>query len=179
MTYLHNSNYAVGAAQVHEQLAQIGNSQTREQMEIPIAITHLLPTGLKGALCAVLLLGLFGGDSSHLHSWGSLFIQDVVIPLRKTPLAPKQHIRLLRWSIVGVAIFVFFFGIYFPLTGYIKMWWIVTMSVYISGAGAVIIGGLYWRKGTTAGAWAALLTGSTLSLIGITAESVYGNSFPP
>jgi SSS family solute:Na+ symporter len=178
MTYLHDSTYASGAAQVRQELAQIANPQTREQMEIPIALTHLLPSGLKGALCAILLLGIFGGDSTHLHSWGSLFIQDVVLPLRKKPLSPHQHIRLLRWSVVGVAVFVFFFGIYFPLADYISMWWTVTMSIYIGGAGAVIIGGLYWKKGTTAGAWAGLLTGSILSVSGIAAQSIYGKGFP-
>ena len=37
----------------------------------------------------------------------------------------------------------------------------------VVGAGAVIIGGLYWRRGTTAAAWAAMLTGMTTSLAGI------------
>jgi SSS family solute:Na+ symporter len=178
MTYLHDPAYATGAAQVHADLAKISNAQTQEQMEIPVAITHLLPAGLRGALCAILLLGVFGGDSTHLHSWGSLFIQDVVLPLRRKPFTPEQHIRLLRWSIVGVALFVFLFGIYFPLADYIGMWWSVTMSIYVGGAGAVIIGGLYWKRGTTAGAWAGFLSGSTLSLIGIACQQIYGKAFP-
>ncbi len=178
MTYLRDPAYAAKAVQVHADVARIDNPQTQEQMEIPIAITHFLPEGLRGALCAVLLLGLFGGDSSHLHSWGSLFIQDVVLPLRRKPFTPHQHIWLLRWSIVGVALFVFFFGIFFPLVDYISMWWTVTMSIYIGGAGAVIIGGLYWKKATTAGAWTGFLTGFFLSMAGITAQQLYGKSFP-
>jgi SSS family solute:Na+ symporter len=31
----------------------------------------------------------------------------------------------------------------------------------------VIIGGLYWRRGTTAAAWSALITGSTIAVAGI------------
>ncbi len=177
MTYLHNP-HSSGAMAVHADLAQISNAQTREQMEIPIALTHLLPSGMRGALCAILLLGILGGDSTHLHSWGSLFIQDVVMPFRRKPFTPEQHIRLLRWSIAGVALFVFFFGIYFPLADYISMWWTVTMSLYIGGAGSVIIGGLYWKKGTTAGAWAGLLTGFAASMAGILAQQLYGHAFP-
>jgi SSS family solute:Na+ symporter len=172
MTYLHHPHFAAGATLVRADLAKISNPQTQEQMTIPITVIHLLPTGLKGALCAILLLGIFGGDSTHLHSWGSLFIQDVILPLRKKPLAPEQHIRLLRLSMTGVAVFAFIFGSLFPPTDYIYMWWNVTTSIYVAGAGAAIIGGLYWKKGTTAGAWAGALTGSLLSLAGIVARLI-------
>jgi len=47
------------------------------------------------------------------------------------------------------------------------MWWAVTTAIYVGGVGATIIGGLYWKKGTTPGAWAALIAGSTLSVSGI------------
>ncbi len=172
MTYLHHPHFAAQAAQVQADLATIANPQTREQMTIPIAVVHLLPTGLKGALCAILLLGIFGGDSTHLHSWGSLFIQDVILPVRKKPLTPEQHIRLLRFSMTGVAVFAFIFGSLFPPTDYIFMWWNITTSIYVAGAGAAIIGGLYWKKGTSAGAWAGALSGSFLSLAGIVARLV-------
>ncbi len=178
MTYLHDPAYASEANQVNAELAKISNAQTQEQLEIPITITHILPTGMRGALCTILLLGLLGGDSGHLHSWGSLFIQDVVLPLRGRPFTPKQHVRLLRWSIAGVALFVFLFGIYFPLVDYISMWWTVTMCIYVSGAGSVIIGGLYWKKATTTGAWSGFLTGFTLSIIGIIIQEIYGKHFP-
>lgn len=175
MTYLHSPHYAAGAAQVHGELAHLSNAQTREQMEIPIAITHLLPPGLRGALCAILLLGIFGGDSTHLHSWGSLFIQDVVLPWRKKPFTPRQHIRLLRLSMAGVALFAFLFGALVDLADYIQMWWSATQSIYVGGAGAAIIGGLYWKKGTTAGAWVGLIAGSVLSCGGIVLQAVYAH----
>jgi SSS family solute:Na+ symporter len=166
-TYLNNPAYAAGAAEVHATASRIANPQIQEQMTIPIAVTHILPPGLHGALCAVLLLGLFGGDSSALHSWGSLLIQDFILPLRRRPLSPSQHILLLRCAIAGVALFAFVFGVVYAQTEYIQMWFAVTQSIYIGGAGAVIIGGLYWKKGTTAGAWSAMLTGSLLSTGGI------------
>jgi solute:Na+ symporter, SSS family len=178
MTFLNHPTYAAQAAPAHAELAQITNAWTHERLEVPIAVTHFLPTGLRGALCVILLLGIFGGDSTHLHSWGSLFIQDVALPLRRKPFTPEQHIRLLRWAITGVAAFAFCFGILFPLTDYIQMWWWVTQGIFIGGGGAVIIGGLYWKKGTTAGAWTALLTGFILSLLGITAQEMYGPAFP-
>jgi SSS family solute:Na+ symporter len=50
--------------------------------------------------------------------------------------------------------------------------------VYVGGAGAAIIGGLYWKNGTTAGAWAALATGSVLAGGGIVARQIWRRDFP-
>ena len=174
MAYLYHPDFAAESARVHELVSQIPDPQTQQQMLLPVAVTQLLPAGIKGLLCVVLLMGVFGGDSTHLHSWSSLFVQDVLVPLRKKPFAPKQHIRILRGAVIGVAVFVFLFGALFPQTDYVVMWFNVTTAIYVGGAGAVIIGGLYWKKGTTAGAWAALLTGSGLSFGGIVMQQLCG-----
>jgi SSS family solute:Na+ symporter len=123
-------------------------------------------------------MGLLGGDAVHLHSWGSIFVQDVLVPLRKKPFGPRAHILVLRASMFGVALFAFLFGCLFHQTEYIQMWWSITAALYIGGAGAAIIGGLYWKKGTTAGAWTAMLTGSVLAGGGILLRQYYGDSFP-
>jgi SSS family solute:Na+ symporter len=165
MTFLYHGGAASEAIQAA--MGRIPDVRTQEQMTLPVGLAHILPVGIKGLFVAVVLMGIFGGDGMHLHSWSSIFIQDVIIPLRKKPLTTKQHLKLLRWSAVGVALFVFIFGALFKQTEYVAMWFIVTMSIYIGGAGCCIIGGLYWSKGTTAGAWTGLLTGSILSTGGI------------
>lgn len=178
ITYLEHPDFQVQSEIVHQTVAQISNPQLAKQMELPIAVSHLLPVGIKGIFCAVLLMGVFGGDSTHLHSWGTIFVQDVLVPLRRKPFKPERHILVLRISIVCVAVFAFLFGACFQQTEYIVMWWAVTTAIYVGGAGAVIIGGLYWKKGTTAGAWAALVAGSGLSVGGIIARQIFGDSFP-
>ena len=181
MTYLHHPHFAAGAARVHEAIGHISNPQAREEMESPIALAYLLPVGIKGIFCAVLLMGIFGGDATHLHSWGSIFIQDVLVPLRKKPFGPRVHLWILRASIAGVACFAFFFGTFFHLSDYIQMWWTLTQTIFAGGAGSAIIGGLYWKKGTAAGAWSAFIVGSTLSVGGIVLQQIYtyhGMVFP-
>jgi SSS family solute:Na+ symporter len=167
LVFLYHPDFTAQGEHVRELVSRIPDSKMQEQMLLPIAVTELLPIGIKGALCVILIMGIFGGDSTHLHSWSGLFIQDVLVPLRKKTFGPKRHILALRLSVIGVALFVFLFGAFFPPTEYIIMWWGVTMAIYVGGAGAVIIGGLYWKKGTEAGAWTALLTGSTLAVSGI------------
>jgi solute:Na+ symporter, SSS family len=176
ITYLGHPDFAAASAGAKDAISEISQPQIQKQMTIPVALSHLLPIGIKGALCAVLLMGIFGGDSTHLHSWGGILAQDVILPRLKKPPTPQQHIRLLRRCIVGVAIFAFFFGVFFRQTEYIMMWWSVTTAVYVGGAGAAIIGGLYWKKGTTAGAWAAVVSGSILSGGGILAYKVWGDA---
>jgi SSS family solute:Na+ symporter len=138
----------------------------------------MLPIGIKGMLLAILLMGVFASESNHLHSWGGIFVQDIVLPLRKKPLTPRGHIRALRLGMAGVAVFAFCFGALFKQTEYINMWWQVTTAVFVGGAGASIIGGLYWKKGTAAGAWVATLLGSALSCGGILARQYWGDAFP-
>lgn len=177
-TFLAHADFAAAAAPAKEAIAGIADPQLRQQMSVPVALAHLLPIGIKGLLCAILLMGIFGGDSNHLHSWGGIFVQDVILPLRRTPLTPEQHIRWLRWGMVGVAGFAFGFGALFRQTEYIMMWWQVTTAVFVGGAGSAIIGGLYWKKGTTTGAWCATILGSVLSCGGILARQIWGERFP-
>jgi SSS family solute:Na+ symporter len=177
MAYLNHPHFAAQAAEVRNAVAQIPDHQTQEQMLLPVALSHLLPAGVRGALCVILMMGLFGGDGAALHSWGSLFIQDILVPLQRKPYGPKQHILYLRVSILGVALFSFVFGILFRQTDYLLMWWSITGAVFVGGAGAAIIGGLYWSKGTATGAWAAMVTGSFLSVGGIILREINPN-FP-
>ena len=177
LAFLHDPHFAASAAAIESSVQHISNPQAREQMELPIAIGTFLPVGVKGALCAIFLMGIFGGDATHLHSWGSIFVQDILVPLRKKPFETEQHLRILRWAMASVAVFAFSFGCLFHLSQYINMWWQITTAIYVGGAGSAIIGGLYWKKGTTAGAWAALVTGATLSLAGIAVKQI-DHDFP-
>ena len=42
----------------------------------------------------------------------------------------------------------------------------------MGGIGCAVIGGLYWKRGTTAGAWAGMITGSTLAFCGIVLRNI-------
>ena len=177
LTYLGHPDFTQASTEARQAIGEISQAQIQKQMTIPVALSHMLPIGVKGALCAVLLMGIFGGDSTHLHSWGGILAQDIILPRLKKPPTPEKHIRLLRRCIIGVAVFAFLFGAFFRQTEYIVMWWSVTTAVYVGGAGAAIIGGLYWKKGTTAGAWASVISGSVLSGGGILAYKLFGDTF--
>jgi SSS family solute:Na+ symporter len=177
MTYLGHEKYAEGAAQANEIVSGISQHQIQEQMRIPIAVSEMLPVGIKGLFCMIVLMGVISGDGMHLHSWGSIFVQDVLVPLRKEPFTPAEHIRVLRWALAGVAFFAFIFGSLFRQTEYVIMWFNITASIFMGGAGSAIIGGLYWKKGSTAGAWAGMITGCALSFGGIITRQINPDFF--
>jgi SSS family solute:Na+ symporter len=164
---------AHGSAAMKPALDHISSDTTRNQMEIPIALSQRLPMGIRGLFVAVLLMGVFAADGMHLHSWSSIFIQDIVMPLRKTPLSKRQHLILLRAGIVGVAVTIFLFGVFFDPGEYMVMWWALTEAIFTGGAGACIIGGLYWSRGTSAGAWTASIVGFICCFGGLLVRQMY------
>jgi len=136
-----------------------------------------------GALCAVMLATFITTHDTYLHSWGSILIQDVIMPFRKKPLSPQQHFKMLRYSIFAVALFIFFFSLLFRQTDYIAMFFAITGAIYLGGAGTVIIGGLYWKRGTAAAAWTSLIAGAALAAAGILLDQIWpimygGDKFP-
>jgi SSS family solute:Na+ symporter len=177
-TYTHHPDFHGATDQVHQAVSSITDPNIRDQMFTPVALRYLLPAGIKGLFCAIMVLGLMAGDASHLLTWGSVCIQDIVLPIRGgRPLSPRQHIIILRCAVAGVAVFGFVFSLIWPLTQAITFWWDVTQAVFTGGAGAAIIGGLYWKKGTTSGAWTAVIVGSILATVGIIGRR-YSPYFP-
>ena len=139
----------------------------RNQLRIPVTLAELLPAGLLGAFAAV-MLGLFiSTHDTYLHSWGSMFVQDVIMPFRKEPYTKEEHLKVLRRSIMGVAIFIFLYSWLVPQTQHIMLFFAVTGAIFAGGSGAVIVGGLYWRRGTTLGAWLALGGGAIVAIAGV------------
>jgi len=166
-TVTHHADFSALADGVNATLSTVGNEAMRSQMRGPLVLAELLPVGLMGAFAAVMLAAFISTHDTYLHSWGSIFIQDVVMPFRKERLSQRQHLRLLRWSIFGVAVFIFFFSLLFQQSEYIFLFFAITGAIFAGGSGAVIIGGLYWKRGTAPAAWAALITGSTIAVGGI------------
>lgn len=173
VAYMRHPAFAVESAPIHSDIAQIADPYLQKQMTVPIALSHLLPIGIKGLFVAIMIMGLVAGDSGHLHSWGSIFVQDVLLPLKKKAMSPAQHIWALRLAVTGVALFALFFSTVWTQTQFINLWWTITGGIFTGGAGAAIIGGLYWRRGTTTAAWAATLTGSILAFGGMLTGSFW------
>ena len=171
-TFLHHADFATQAQGALAALDAIESEQIRSQLTVTIGISHLLPAGIMGLFAAVMLAAFISTHDTYLHAWGSIFIQDVVMPIRQNLLGnedvlkPEAHIRLLKWSILGVCVFILLFSLLFSQQQDILMFFALTGTIYLGWAGAAIVGGLYWSRGTTAGVWWAAITGVVLAILG-------------
>jgi SSS family solute:Na+ symporter len=176
-TILHHPDFAERAVYVDGVLESAESDTLRNQFRVPVVLTTLLPKGLMGAFAAVMIAAFISTHDTYLHSWGSIFIQDVVIPFRKRPLSREQHLRTLRLSILGVAVFIFLFSLLFQQSQYIFLFFAITGAIFAGGSGSVLIGGLYWKRGTTPAAWGAMIVGSSVAVGGIIVHQVVDDFF--
>ncbi|BCU78051.1 hypothetical protein [Luteolibacter sp. LG18] len=147
-------------------LEQQHGAAVRGQMTVSTALAFILPVGGKGLFLAIMVAAMISSKSAFIHSFGSIFVQDVVMPFRKTAPAPERQLRWLRLSMFGVTAFAILFGCLYRQTESILMYFALSNTLWLGGSGAILIGGLYWKKGNTRGAYAAMGVGAVLGLGG-------------
>ncbi len=172
-TLLHNAHYGAQAAAINHAISLIPSKSIQDEMTVPIALAHLLPVGIKGLLVMVVVFLSFTCHDTYMHAWGSIFVQDIVLPLRNRGFEPQEQIRWLRWSIFAVAVFAFCFSLIYTEPDKVLYFQAITGTIWLAGAGAVMIGGLYSRFGTTAGAYAALIVGGALGICDLVVPKVW------
>ncbi|MBO5306791.1 MAG: sodium:panthothenate symporter [Lentisphaeria bacterium] len=148
------------------------------QMIVPVVIKEILPVGLTGIFCALMIFLMVSTDTTYMHSWGSIIVQDFVVPLRKKSFTPEQQLLALRLAISGVGIFAFIFSLFFAQIDFIWMFFSITGAIWI-GAGIVIVLGLYWSRGTSAGAFSALISGAVIATSAIIAQQIWATDIYP
>ncbi len=149
------------------------------QMRVPMALKTMLPIGITGIFCALCVFLLISTDTTYLHSWGSIIVQDVILPIRGKPFTPRQHLTLLRIIIAAVALFAFIFSSFFGQVDFIVMFFAITGMIWLGGAGPCIVLGLYWKRATAAGAFVALTIGSTLAVTGMVLQNYWETGIYP
>ena len=170
--FMNHPDYQSVADSVNSSLAGLSTDTLRSQMRAPFVLSEVLPVGLLGAFAALMLAAFISTHDTYLHSWGSIFIQDVIMPFRDKPFDKDTHIKVLRYSIFGVAIFIFLFSLLFSQSQKIALYFAVTAAIFSGGCGAVIIGGLYWDRGTTAAAWTAMVVGAVIGVGGTLVKQI-------
>ncbi len=163
---------------IQDSLAQTANTTLKGQGLVPTALSMIMPGGLLGLFVAVMFAAMLTTDDTYIHSWGSIFIQDVIMPFKKKPFTPKQHIWVLRASIVFVGIFAWCFSFFYSQNTPVYLFFALTGAI-VSGAGAVVIGGLYWKRGGTIAAWSSYIFSAVTGVAGIIIPFHWKESIAP
>jgi SSS family solute:Na+ symporter len=181
---MHNGDWSMIASKINGVLDSISsnpNDIMRQQLTTSVALTAFLPIGLLGAFCAVMICAFLSVQQTYMHSWGSILIQDIVLPMRNKPVAAGQHLKMLRLAILGVGLFTFLFSLFFAQYDAILMFFALTGLMFLGGGGTVIVLGLYWKRGTTAAAYSAMTVGPVAFAFGFITQKlwpVYHNGEP-
>ena len=170
--FMNHPDYASIADSVSVTLSEFDTDALRTQLRAPLVLSEILPVGLLGAFAALMLAAFISTHDTYLHSWGTILIQDVIMPFRDKPFDKETHLKVLRYSIFGVAIFIFLFSLLFQQNQKIALFFAITAAIFAGGSGAVIIGGLYWKRGTTAAAWTSMIVGAVIGVGGIIVKQV-------
>ena len=134
------------------------------QMMTAVGVRHMLPPGLSGLFCLLMIMAMISTDDTRIFSSALTITQDVVMPFIKKPLTPVQHLWVIRGVAICVGIAFYIGSTMMSQLDYINLF-ISSMTTLWTGAGSMVMLGLYTRFGTTYGAWASLLTGCSFALL--------------
>jgi len=140
-------------------LAYLGPGQNSLEA-MPTMLARILPAGILGLVVAGMLAATMSVNSSYLLGWSSVIAQDIVLPLRGTPLSSRAQVVLNRVTNLFVSLFVLFWGLWYTLPGPTYFYLTITASIYLGGTLAAVIAGLFWSRAQALGAYCALLLGT-------------------
>ncbi|MFA6816795.1 MAG: sodium:panthothenate symporter [Lentisphaeria bacterium] len=149
------------------------------QMMMPTVMSQTLPVGLLGAFCLLMIMLLISTDDSRIFNATGCIVQDMILPYIKKRMTPKEHIRLIRLTALGVTLFFLAVALFFAQIDYITMFTTIMCALWLGGAGPIMIFGLYSRFGNLTGAWCSLIFGSGTSLIGLILQRNWARAVYP
>lgn len=145
--------------QFQEAIASGGDVNTQAAM--PLFLAKIIPSGLLGLVTAGMVAAFMSTHDSYLLCWSGVITQDIVAPLTKNGLTEKQRILVTRIGILATGIMLLIWGLWYEVSSNLWQYMAITGTVYLAGVFPVVIGGLYWSRSSSTGAYIALLGGLT------------------
>ena len=104
---------------------------------------------------------------SYLLCWSSIFINDIVVPMRRKEMTDAHKIWLTRVAIVCCGIFVLLWGYLYKPPQTVLRFMIITGTMYSASVLLTTAMGLYWKRANTVGTFASLVIAGALPLTAI------------
>jgi SSS family solute:Na+ symporter len=136
-----------------------------------------MPMVIKGFALAGMIAAFVSTVDSYFLAWASIVVNDIICPMRKKTMSPKQHIWTLRLTIALIAVFLYFFGVLYTPSESILAYITVTGAMFL-GVGIIMIGGLYWKRSTTPAAYVSVLICCIIPMIDLIAKQVLRADYP-
>ncbi len=133
---------------------------------LPRVALEVLPVGILGLLVAGLLAAMMSTFDGYLLCWSSVIIRDIIMPLSKTSWSDKKQMKAIRITVIICGLFMLYWGLFYQGSEDIWDYLAITGAIYFTGAIPLMVGGLYWKKASSTGAKASLISG-LIALIGL------------
>ncbi len=133
---------------------------------MPVFLSQLLPVGLIGLVGAGMIAAFMSTHDTYLLCWASVLAEDVVNPITGGKLPEATRLRLARIFLVMIAAFLLVWSMWYELGQDLWDYMAVSGAIYSTGAFAVMLAGLYWKRASRVGAGLALGVGA-LALFGL------------
>lgn len=146
-------------------------------MATPFYLSSVVPPVLMGILLAGLVFADISTTDQYILSWSTAIVNDCICPFLSAPLTPRAHIKAVRTTIVALCALFFIFGMFYSPT--LPLWdYLWLCANIIGGTGIAMLMGMYWRRATTAGAYAAVLICLLLPMIDLASRQIYAAKYP-
>ncbi|QDT82558.1 sodium:solute symporter [Gimesia chilikensis] len=134
------------------------NASITSLSAMPLFLAKVVPTGLLGLVTAGMIAAFMSTHDSYLLCWSGVITQDIIAPVAG-PMSQRSRILTTRISIFVIGAMLLTWGLWYEVSSDLWGYLAVTGAVYLSGAIPTVVGGLYWKRGSRAGALAAILGG--------------------
>ncbi len=127
------------------------------QTALPNMLIRIIPAGMIGFIMIGFLSASMSTYDSYLLSFSAILTQDIAGPVFKHRMDEKKRMMFIRAGIIVIGIFIYFWGIYYNFTETVFRYIALTGSLAFAGTLTALVGGIYWKKTSTAGAYFAFI----------------------
>jgi SSS family solute:Na+ symporter len=133
-------------------------------LAMPWMLAATLPTGLLGLVVAGMLAASISTYAGYFLGWSSIIAQDIVGPLLGREVSNRGKLQLTRATVVLLTVFIMIWSLVYHLPGPAYFYLQVTANLFMAPTLIAVVGGLYWRRASAAGAGLSFLLGAGTSL---------------
>jgi SSS family solute:Na+ symporter len=123
------------------------------QTALPQMLIRIIPAGMIGFIMIGFLSASMSTYDSYLLSFSAILGQDIIAPLIKKAPDGRRRMILVRSGIIVIGIFIYFWGVYYEFTETVFRYIALTGSLAFAGTLTGLVGGLYWKRASTKGAY--------------------------
>ena len=141
-------------------------------MSLAHALVKILPAGIVGLACVGFVSATMSTFSSYLLAFSSILLQDVISPWFKRDLTAEQRVRGVRYGVVLIGVFIYLWGAFYHLPDTVFRYITLTGSLSYAATMTVLVGGMYWARGNTRGAYCAFVASAVPPIVGLAVPSI-------